>query len=81
MRRRKYCDWDQAFHFIFENADRDGIWLGDAASLAAEFDVSPDTADAVLDELCDRHLTQRLYTRTYCVSKWRERDEFEERER
>jgi hypothetical protein len=75
VKRRKYFDWEQAFHFIFQNADRDGIWHGDAASLAAEFEVSEDTADEVLDELRDKRLIERLSIRTYFLSKWRERDD------
>ena len=75
MKRGKYLDWEQAFRFIWENADRDGIWHGDAASLAAEFDVSEEAAQNVLDELRERRLIEELYTRTYFISKWRERDE------
>jgi hypothetical protein len=56
---------------------RDGIWHGDAASLAAEFDVSEDAADSVLDELNARRLSEKVYTRTFFISKWRE-DDFEE---
>jgi hypothetical protein len=75
MRRKKYFDWEEAFRFIWENADREGIWLGDAASLAEEFDASEDDAESVLDELGDRRLIERLSTRTYFLSKWRERDD------
>jgi len=75
MRRKKYFDWEEAFRFIWENADREGIWLGDAASLASEFEVSEETAESALDELGDRRLIERLSTRTYFLSKWRERDD------
>jgi hypothetical protein len=75
VKRRKYFDWEQAFHFIFENADRDGIWLGDATSLGEEFDVSEETAGEVLDELRGRRLIERLDTGTYFLSKWREKDD------
>jgi hypothetical protein len=75
MRRKKYFDWEQAFHFIWENTDRDGIWHGDAASLAEEFDALQDVAESILDELRDRRLVERLSTRTYFLSKWRERDD------
>jgi hypothetical protein len=54
MRRKKYFDWEEAFRFIWENADRDGIWRGDAASLAEEFDATEDEAESVLDELRGR---------------------------
>jgi hypothetical protein len=75
MRRKKYFDWEEAFHSIWENADRDGIWHGDAASLAAEFEVSDEAAQTVLDELRERRLVEKLYTRTYFISKWRERED------
>lgn len=75
MRRKKYFDWEEAFRFIWENADRDGIWHGDAVSLAEEFDASEDDAESVLDELSDRRLIERLSARTYFLSKWRERDD------
>lgn len=75
MRRKKYFDWGEAFRFIWENADRDGIWRGDAAILAEEFDASEDDAESALDELRDRRLIERLSTRTYFLSKWRDRDD------
>jgi hypothetical protein len=75
MRRKKYFDWEEAFRFIWENADRDGIWHGDAVSLAAEFDVSEDEAYSVLSELCDRRLIERVYLQTYAIVNWRERDD------
>ena len=79
MKRKKYFDWEQAFRFIWENADPDGLWHGDAASLAAEFDASAQAADDVLDELRDRRLIERI-AGTYFISGWREKDEIEERE-
>jgi hypothetical protein len=72
MRRTKYFDWEQAFHFIWENADRDGIWHSDAVSLAEEFDASEDDAESVLDELRGRRLIEKLYTGSFYLSKWRE---------
>jgi len=75
VKRTKYFDWEQAFHFIFENADRDGIWHGSATSLAAEFEVSEQTAGEVLDELRGRRLIERLSTRAYFLSKWSEKDD------
>jgi hypothetical protein len=73
MRRTKYFDWEQAFHFIWQNADEDGIWHGNAASLAEEFEVSEDDAESVLDKLRDRHLIEKLYTGSFYLSKWREK--------
>ena len=75
MRRKKYFDWEQAFHFIWQNADRDGIWHGDAVSLAEEFDASEDDAESVLDELRDRRLIERLCAGSFYLSKWREKDD------
>ncbi len=73
MKRRKYFDWEQAFHFIWQNADEDGIWHGNAVSLAAEFEVSEDDTESVLDELRDRHLIEKLCTGSFYLSKWREK--------
>ena len=75
MRRKKYFDWEQAFRFIFQNANREGMWLGDAASLAVEFDVSEDAAKSVLDELRARRLIEKVYAATFFISKWREKDD------
>jgi hypothetical protein len=75
MRHTKYFDWEQAFRFIWECADRDGIWHGDAASLGAEFDVSEETAGEVLDELRGRRLIEKLYTGSFYLSNCRERDD------
>jgi hypothetical protein len=75
VKRKKYFDGEQSFRCIWESAGRDGIWRGDGASLAEEFDVSDDAAEKVLDELRDRRLIEKLDARTYFLSKWRERDE------
>lgn len=73
--RKKYFGWEQAFGSIWDDADRDGFWNGDAAGLAREFGVSEDAAYSVLDELCDRRLIEKLYPGKYIIAKWRERDE------
>ena len=75
MRRIKHFGWQQAFESIWNDADRDGKWNGDSARLAQEFRVSEETAESVLEELCDRRLIEKLYDRTYFIVKWRERDE------
>lgn len=75
MRCKKHLDWEQAFHFISQNAGRDGIWHGNAASLAKEFDALEDDTESVLDELRERRLIEMLDARTYFLSKWRERDD------
>ena len=74
MRRNKHFDWEQAFHFIRQNADDDGIWHGNAEGLAGEFEVSEESAEEVLRELRTRRLVERLSARTYFLSKWKERD-------
>jgi hypothetical protein len=74
VKRKKYFDEERAFEFIWQNADRDGIWHGDAIELAAEFDVSEDTADSVLSDLCDGRKIEMLYTGKYIIVNWRERD-------
>ena len=74
MKRKKYFDEERAFEFIWQNADRDGIWHGDAASLGAEFEISKDAAEAVLDELRTRRLIEKLYTGKYIIVNWREKD-------
>jgi hypothetical protein len=73
--RKKYFNLESAFEFIWQNADREGIWHGDAVSLAAEFDVSEDIAHSTLDEFCARRLLEKLYTETFIISNWRERDD------
>lgn len=75
MKRRKYFGWEQAFEVIWQNADREGMWLGDTVSLAAEFDVSEDEAHSVLGDLCDRRLIEKVYKQTYVIVNWRERND------
>jgi hypothetical protein len=53
-------------------ADNDGIWNGNAATLAAEFRVAEDEAHDTLGELCDRRLIERLVPGTYAIVRWRE---------
>jgi hypothetical protein len=78
--KRKYFGWEQAFGFIWQHADRDGVWTEDDATLAREFGVSEDEAQDMLGELCDRHLIERVGTATYIIARWRERDEPDEEE-
>jgi hypothetical protein len=75
VKRRRYLYWEEAFGFIWQNAGRDGIWQGDAASLTEKFDASENEADSVLDELRERRLIERLDARTYFLSNWREKDD------
>ena len=71
--RKKYLDRERAFEFIWQNADEDGIWDGDAASLVGGFNVSEDAAHSILCELCDRRHIEGLYSAKYLIVKWRER--------
>jgi hypothetical protein len=75
VKQKKYFDREQAFRFIWESAGHDGIWHGDAPSLAKEFDASENEAESVLDELHERHLIEKLDARSYFLSKWREKDD------
>jgi hypothetical protein len=43
--------------------------------LAQEFGVSEDAALSTLGELCARRLIEKVYARTYCTVRWRERDD------
>ena len=69
---KKYFDWQQAFHYIWNNADHDGIWNGNAATLADEFSVCENEAHFGLSELCHRRLIELVDERTYAVTKWPE---------
>jgi hypothetical protein len=73
--RKKWFDRERAIEFIWQNADGDGIWHGDDASLAAEFGVSEDAAYSMLRELCGFRFVEKVYTATYAIVRWRERDE------
>jgi hypothetical protein len=75
---KKYFNSESAFEFIWLNADREGIWHGDAANLATEFEVSEDAAEDVLDELRGKRLIEKLYTETFIISNWRDKDEPEQ---
>jgi hypothetical protein len=75
VKRKKYFGWEQAFHFISQGADQDGIWNGDASTLAAEFDVSEDAGAEVLDHLRARRLIEKLYTGVFFTCNWREKDD------
>jgi hypothetical protein len=59
MRKKYFCE-ESAFEHIWNNADRDGLWAGDAATLAAKFHVAEDEAHDTLGELCDRGLIEEL---------------------
>jgi hypothetical protein len=72
--KRHFCE-EYVFGFIWEHADRDGIWDGDDATIAAEFSVLEDEAYDTLSDLTDRDRIQRIGTVRYIVTRWREREE------
>jgi hypothetical protein len=74
MRKKLFCEED-VFGFIWENADHEGMWDGDAAILAEEFHVTEDAAYRVISELTDRNRIQRIGDATYIITRWRERDD------
>jgi hypothetical protein len=78
--RTRYFGWEYVFELIWSNADHDGLWDGDAASVAEEFHVSEGEAHEVLSDLSDRGLTETLFPGKYAITKWQERDGPEEEE-
>jgi hypothetical protein len=73
--RKKYFDWEYVFAFICQRADRDGLWAGDAASVAEEFHVSEGEAHELLSDLADRGLIETLVPGTFAIAKWPEPDD------
>jgi hypothetical protein len=73
--RTRYFGWEYVFEHIGQHCDRDGLWTGDAASVAADFHVSEDEAYEMLSDLADRDLIQRIGSAMYIITRWPERDE------
>jgi hypothetical protein len=73
--RKKYCDQESVFAHICQHCDRDGLWDGDAESVAADFHVSEDQADETLSDLADRGLIEKLSLGKFAIVNWPERDE------
>ena len=73
--KKKHFDWEHVFAHIWDRPDADGLWEGDAATLAAEFHVAEEEANDTLGELCDRGFIERLVPGKYAIVKWPERDE------
>jgi hypothetical protein len=78
--KKNHCCEEDVFGYVWQNADADGIWDGNDASVAAEFGVAEDEAYSMLSELCDANHIQRIGTEKYIVTRWRERDKFSEEE-
>jgi hypothetical protein len=72
---KKFLSEETVFAFIWDCADADGIWNGDAGSVVEEFRVSENAAHDTLRELCDRDRIQRIGAANYIITRWRERDE------
>lgn len=73
--RKRYFGEENLFAHIWNDADKDGIWAGNDGSIAAAFGVTEDDAYAMLSELCDRALIQKLAPAKFIITNWRERDE------
>jgi hypothetical protein len=72
--RKKDCDQESVFEYIWKHANADGLWNGDASTVAEEFGVTEDEAYEMLSELCDCNHLQRVGRREYIVVRWPERD-------
>src|SRR6266536_6502397 len=73
--RTRYLGLEYVFEHICQPCGRDGLWGGDAQSVAADFHVSGDEANEMLSDLADRGLIEKLVPGTFAVVKWPERDE------
>jgi hypothetical protein len=73
--KKRYLDEEGVFRFVWEHADNNGIWNGNAVTIAAKFDASEDEAYTLLGELTDRNRLQRVGGETYIITRWRERDD------
>ena len=73
--RKKYFGEECVFEFVWDEADADGIWNGDAACIALEFGVSEDEAHSTLETLCEDNHIQRIGTAQYILTRWHESEE------
>jgi predicted transcriptional regulator of viral defense system len=78
--RKNYFREEDVFRSIWDAADRDGIWIGDASTVAAEFGVSEDEAHETLSDLADRGLIEKLFPGKFAIVNWPERDDEREKE-
>ena len=74
MSKKKHFGEEILYEFIWNNADKDGLWAGNATTVAQKFGVTADEVHDMLSDLCDRGLIQRVGSRDYIIMKWPERD-------
>jgi hypothetical protein len=79
MKKKYFCE-ETMFEFIWNGADRDGMWDGNNASIAVAFGISEHDAYATLSELCDRGLIQQLEPAKFIITEWQERENIDEEE-
>jgi hypothetical protein len=73
--RKKHFSFEQAFEYIWQHCDSEGLWTGGDATLAEEFGVSEDEAHTMLADLSQRGLIEKLFPGTFAIVQWRERDD------
>ena len=73
--RKKHFSFEQVFEHIWQHCNSEGLWNGNDATLADEFNASEDEAHTMLGDLCSRGLMEKLLPGTYAIVRWRERDE------
>jgi hypothetical protein len=71
--KKKYFGEESVFEHIWNAADEEGLWTGNAETLAREFGVTQDEAYSMLAQLCQRHLIERLFQGKFAIVNWPER--------
>ena len=71
----RYFDAERAFEHIWQVADADGLWQGDAGTLAHDFGVPEETAYQAVAELCDCRFIEMVGERCYAIVDWCEKEE------
>ena len=72
--KKRYFSEECVFAHIWNDADPDGLWDGDACTIADHFRVSEEEAQAALSALCDRDFIQRVGRRDYVITRWPDRE-------
>ena len=72
--KKRYFSEECVFAFIWTNADPDGLWNGDACTIADHFRVPEDEAHLTLINLCERGFLQQLESAKFIIVQWPERD-------